>query len=137
MGIAFQDAKRSTWENRAQLSLGHLLGLAGELDDILLLETEKVENIDQALSVNTGWGLELDLGLGAPGDTKASLVKHEKIIGTIADSQCLGDGNIVLSSDGFKKGALLSSIDDGLRLDQSTGQGLSFSVDFELDIGLV
>lgn len=124
-------------EKRAQLSLGHLLGLAGELGDILLLETEKVENIDQALSVNTGWGLELDLGLGAPGDTKASLVKHEKIIGTIADSQCLGDGDIVLSSDGLKKGALLSGIDDGLRLNQSAGQGLSFSVNFKLDIGLV
>jgi len=121
MGIAFQDAKRSTGKERARLSLGHLLGLAGELENILLLETEQVENIDQALSVNTGWSLELDLGLGAPGDTKASLVKHEKIIGTITDSQCLGDGNVVLSSDRFKKSALLGRIDDRLRLDQSAG----------------
>lgn len=90
------------------------MGLDGELENIFLLKTEQVENVDQALSVDTGWGLELDLGLGAPGDTKASFVKHEEIIGTITDSQCLGDGNVVLGSNRFKKGALLSSIDDGL-----------------------
>jgi hypothetical protein len=95
------------------------LGLGtGELENVLLLQTEQVENVDQALSVNAGWSLELDLGLGAPGDTKASLVKHEKIIGTITDSQCLGNGNVVLGGDGFEETALLGSIDDGLRLDQ-------------------
>lgn len=50
--------------------------LSGQLGDIIIVQTKQVEDIDQTFSVQTSRCFELDLGLGAPGDTKASRVKH-------------------------------------------------------------
>lgn len=50
---------------------------SSQLDNILVIQTEQVKDIDQAFSVETGWCFELDLGLGAPGDAQAGCVKHQ------------------------------------------------------------
>jgi hypothetical protein len=63
-------------------------------------------------------------------------VKHEEIVGSVTDRHCLGEGDVVLGGDGFEKGALLGGIDDGLGLDQLSGESLGYWVDFELGIGL-
>jgi hypothetical protein len=91
--------------------------LSSQLDNILIVQTEQVEDIDQAFSVQTGRCFELDLGLGAPGDAQAGCMKHQKIVGPVADSQCLGDGDVVLGRDGGKKGAFLRGVDDGVGVD--------------------
>lgn len=112
--------------------LRSLLSLGVQLSDILLLQSEQVEDIDQALPVNTGRCLKLHLGLCAPGNTKAGLVEHEEVVGSVADGDCLAKRDVVLRSDGLEQSALLGSIDDGLALDQFAGQCLSLGIDFEL-----
>lgn len=44
-------------------------GIIAELGDILVVQAQQVEDIGEALAVDAGRGFELDLGLGAPGDT--------------------------------------------------------------------
>jgi len=55
----------------------HSFVRSSQLDNILVIQTEQVKDIDQAFSVETGWCFELDLGLGAPGDAQAGCVKHQ------------------------------------------------------------
>lgn len=91
-----------------------------------------MEDIDQVFSVETGRCFELDHGLGAPGDTQAGCVKHQQIVGPVADSQCLGDGDVVLGRDGGEKGAFLRGVNDGVGVDQFASEGLCCGVDFKL-----
>lgn len=107
--------------------------VGGQLRDVLVIHTEKVEDIDKALAVDADGSLQLDLGLSAPGDTKACSVEHQEIVGAIADSQCLREGDSVLSGDGFEESALVRSVDDGVGRHQFSGQGLGGLVDFELN----
>jgi hypothetical protein len=44
-------------------------------------------------------------------------VKHEEIVGSVADGHGLGEGDVVFGGDGFEEGALLGGIDDGLGFD--------------------
>lgn len=59
-------------------------------------------------------------------------MKHEEIVGSVADGDGLGKGDVVLGGDGFKKGALLGGIDDGFGLYQLSGKSLGDWVDLEL-----
>lgn len=69
--------------------LGASLAFGGQLCDVLVVQAEEVENVYEALAIDAGWGFELDLGLGAPGDAEACGVKHKKIIGAVADGDRL------------------------------------------------
>jgi len=103
-----------------------------ELGDILVVQAQQVEDIGEALAVDAGRGFQLDLGLGAPGDTQTCCVKHEDIVGSVADGDGLGEGDVVLGGDGFEKGALLGGIDDGFGIYQLSGKSLGDRVDLEL-----
>ncbi len=59
-------------------------------------------------------------------------MKHEEIVRSVTDGDGLGEGDVVLSGDGFEKGALLAGIDDGFRLYQLSGKSLGDRVDLEL-----
>jgi hypothetical protein len=64
-------------------------------------------------------------------------MKHEQIVCAIADSDCLGDGDAILSGDRLEESALLGGVDDGLGFDQFAGEGLGGSIDLKLYGGLV
>ena len=59
-------------------------------------------------------------------------MKHEKVVGSVADGDGLGKGDVVLSGDGFEKGSLLCGIDDGFGLYQLSGKSLGDRVYLEL-----
>ena len=80
-------------------SRNHLLRVLDDFGNILVVQAQQVKDISQALAVDASGGFKLDLGLGAPGDTQACCVKHEKIIGSVTDADRLREGNVVLSSD--------------------------------------
>lgn len=113
--------------------LKDLLRVGGQLRDVLVVHAEKVKDIDKALAVDADGGLQLDLGLSAPGDAKACSVEHKEIVGAIADGQCLREGDSVLGGDGLEESALVRGVDDGVGRHQFSGQGLGGLVDFELD----
>jgi hypothetical protein len=76
-----------------------LLRVLDDFGNILIVQSQQVEDIGEALAVYASGGFELDLGLGAPGDTQACCVKHEKVIGSVTNRDRLREGNVVLSSD--------------------------------------
>lgn len=127
-----QGWKLSCLETREVSALIHSIFLSGQLGDIFVVQTEQVEDIDQTFSVQTGRCFELDLGLGAPGDAKASSVKHQQVVGSVPNRQCLGDGDVVLGGDGFEEEPFSGGVDDGIGVDQFAGEGLRCGVDFEL-----
>lgn len=107
--------------------------VGGQLRDVLVVHAKKVEDIDKALAVDADGGLQLDLGLSAPGDAKACSVEHEEIVGAIANGQCLRKGDAMLGGDGLEESALVRGVDDGVGRHQFSGQGLGGLVDFKLD----
>lgn len=76
--------------------------LSSQLKNIFSLQPNQVQDINQALPINSGWRFELNLGLSAPRNTETSSVKHEEVVRPVTDSQCLGKRNFVLSSDRVK-----------------------------------
>lgn len=124
-------SQQDNWKCEGLRAVGQLLQL-GKLVDVFAVQAEQVEDINEALAVGAGWCFELDLGLGAPGNTKASGMKHEQIVCAVADSNCLGDGDVVLRRDRVEESALLGGVDDGLGFDQFSGQGLGGRVDLKL-----
>lgn len=114
----------------------YLFHAFAQLENVLIVQAQQVEDIGEALAVHACGSFELDLGLGAPGDTEACCVKHEEIVGSVADGHCLGEGDVVLGCDRFKEGALLGGVDDGLGFDKLSGESLGYWVDFELKIML-
>lgn len=81
MGIVFsvsvQESKPSLGhEEQAECISEHSFACSSQLVEILIIQTDQVENIDEAFSVQTGRSFELDLGLGAPCDAQASCVEH-------------------------------------------------------------
>lgn len=66
-------------------SQNRLLRGFAELGDVLVVQAQQVEDIGETLAINASGGFELDLGLGAPGDTQACCVKHEEIVSSVAD----------------------------------------------------
>lgn len=61
--------------------------------NIHLGKTKEVQNIDKALSVKARRCLQLYLALRTPCYSETGGVDHEKIVGTVAHGQGLGNGN--------------------------------------------
>ena len=79
-----------------RLSCQTVCRVVGQLVDVTLCHAQEVEDVQEAVAVQTGGCFELDHALGAPGDAQAGGVQHEKVVGAVANSHRLGNGDVVL-----------------------------------------
>ena len=93
-----------------------------------------MKNVHHGLPVQTSGGFELNHALGAPGNSESSSMEHEKVIGSIADSSGLGDGDVVLGRNGLQELALLAGIDNRVGGNEFSRQSLRCLVYLELHI---
>ena len=61
-------------------------------------------------------------------------MKHEKVIGTIADSSGLSDRDVVLGRNGLQKLAFLAGIDNRVGGNKFSRQGLRYWIYLELHV---
>lgn len=107
-----------------------------QLLDVLFRHTKEIENVQHTLTIETSRCLKLDLGLGAPGNSKTSRMKHKKVVRTVADRNNLGDWNAVLRRERLEKLTLLACINNRVSGYKLAGESLRRLVDFELKMDI-